>query len=92
MALITLTTDFGLDDWFVGTMKGVIRGLAPEAELIDITHGVARGDIRAGAFALAEAVPYFPPGTSGDGHLLLQISGTDLLSLSGSLTNYSQNC
>jgi len=60
MATITLTTDFGLQDWFVGTMKGVIRRLAPGAVVIDITHGIPPGDIRAAAFALAAACPYFP--------------------------------
>lgn len=63
MSTITLTTDFGLQDWFVGTMKGVIRRIAPEAHVIDITHGVPPGDIRAGAFALAAASPYFSSDT-----------------------------
>lgn len=63
MRVITLTTDFGGRDWFVGTMKGVIAGLAPEARVIDITHEVAPGDVRGGAFALAAAAPYFPEGT-----------------------------
>lgn len=61
--LITLTTDFGTQDWFVGTMKGVIAGLAPEARIIDLTHEIPPGDIRAGAFALAAACGYFPKGT-----------------------------
>ncbi|HEY5892663.1 MAG TPA: SAM-dependent chlorinase/fluorinase [Chthoniobacterales bacterium] len=63
MRVITLTTDFGSRDWFVGTMKGVIARLVPEANVIDITHEVAPGDVRGGAFALAAAVPYFPEGT-----------------------------
>jgi len=63
MRIVTLTTDFGLDDWFVGTMKGVILGHAPRATLVDLTHSVPRGDITAGAFALCAACPYFPPGT-----------------------------
>ena len=63
MKPITLTTDFGLDDWFVGTMKGVIQRTAPNAAVIDVTHGIAPGDIRAGAFALAAAYRYFPAGT-----------------------------
>lgn len=63
MALITLSTDFGIADWFVGTMKGVIATLAPEARVIDLGHGIAPGDIWSGAFALAAAIPYFPPGT-----------------------------
>ena len=63
MKLITLTTDFGLDDWFVGTMKGVILRLGPRCQVVDITHGIPSGDIRAGAFALAAAYRYFPRGT-----------------------------
>jgi S-adenosylmethionine hydrolase len=57
---ITLTTDFGSRDWFVGTMKGVILGLAPRATIIDLTHEVTPGDIRAGAFALAASYAFFP--------------------------------
>ena len=45
---ITLTTDFGTQDWFVGTMKGVIAGIAPKAVVIDLTHEVPPGDIRPG--------------------------------------------
>lgn len=63
MAVITLTTDFGIADWFVGTMKGVIATVAPDARVIDLGHGIAPGDIWSGAFALAAATPYFPPGT-----------------------------
>jgi S-adenosyl-L-methionine hydrolase (adenosine-forming) len=63
MKTITLTTDFGLADWFVGTMKGVILRTAPNAPVVDLTHGIAPGDIRAGAFALAAAYRYFPAGT-----------------------------
>jgi S-adenosylmethionine hydrolase len=63
MGIITLTTDFGLRDWFVGTMKGVILGIAPQAQIIDITHDIAPGDVRAGAFALAAAARFFPRGT-----------------------------
>jgi S-adenosylmethionine hydrolase len=61
--LITLTSDFGLRDWFVGTMKGVILGIQPNLTLIDITHEVPPGDIQAGAFALSAAVPFFPAGS-----------------------------
>lgn len=63
MSLITLTTDFGTSDWFVGTMKGVIAGIAPATRLTDITHQVAPGHLVEGAFALAAAAPYFPEGT-----------------------------
>lgn len=63
MSLITLTTDFGMHDWFVGTVKGVILNLAPKATVVDITHEIPTGDIRSGAFALAAACRYFPKGT-----------------------------
>lgn len=63
MRIITLTTDFGTSDWFVGTMKGVIAGIAPEARVIDLTHDIAPGDIRAGAFALRSAISFFPQGS-----------------------------
>lgn len=61
--LITLLTDFGTQDVFVGVMKGVIRSLAPDAEVIDLTHHVPPQDIHAGAFLLKTAHKYFPPGT-----------------------------
>jgi S-adenosylmethionine hydrolase len=57
---ITLTTDFGTRDWFVGTMKGVILGLAPRSRVIDLTHEIPPGDIRDGAFALAASYAFFP--------------------------------
>jgi S-adenosylmethionine hydrolase len=61
--VITLTTDFGLSNWFVGTMKGVIAGIAPEAQVIDVCHEVPPGDIRAAAFVLAASLPFFPEGS-----------------------------
>lgn len=63
MNVITLTTDFGTRDWFVGTMKGVILGVKPKASVVDITHEVPPGDIRAGAFALLASCRFFPKGT-----------------------------
>lgn len=63
MRIITLTTDFGLEDWFVGTMKGVILSINPSATIADISHGIQAGDIRAGAFALAASYRLFPKGT-----------------------------
>ena len=63
MRIITLTTDFGLADAFVGTMKGVILSIAPESTLVDVTHGVPAQDIMMGALALESAVDYFPKGT-----------------------------
>src|SRR5262245_65787024 len=61
--IITLTTDFGLTDPFVGIMKGVILSIAPNARLVDITHEVGSYDILQAAFILSSAVRYFPPGT-----------------------------
>ncbi len=63
MHSITLTTDFGLHDWFAGTIRGVLARLAPEANVIDLTHGIPPGDIRSGAFALAAAYRFFPKGS-----------------------------
>ncbi len=62
-ALITLTTDFGLRDPFVGIMKGVILAINAEAKLVDLTHEVKSFDVLEGALTLAEAYAYFPPGT-----------------------------
>lgn len=61
--IITLLTDFGHQDPFVGIMKGVILGLCPNASLVDLTHETAAYDILGGSFLLQSAVPYFPPGT-----------------------------
>lgn len=59
--IITLTTDFGTADGFVGAVKGVILGLAPQATVVDITHEIPPHDIRAGTFAIETALPHFPP-------------------------------
>jgi S-adenosylmethionine hydrolase len=61
--IITLTTDFGLNDHFVGTVKGAILNIAPEAEIVDICHSVQAFDILDGALALAQAYSYFPTRT-----------------------------
>ncbi|MCS7049226.1 MAG: SAM-dependent chlorinase/fluorinase [Verrucomicrobiae bacterium] len=61
--VVTLTTDFGLRDWFVGSMRGVILSLYPKAQVVDITHEIAAGDVRAAAFALAVSYRCFPTGT-----------------------------
>jgi S-adenosylmethionine hydrolase len=60
--VISLLTDFGTRDAFAGVMKGVILTLAPEARLVDLTHQIPPGDVRAGALALRWAAPHFPPG------------------------------
>jgi S-adenosyl-L-methionine hydrolase (adenosine-forming) len=61
--IITLTTDFGLHDPFVGIMKGVILSICPSARLVDLTHEVAPQDILGGALALEAGWPYFPEGS-----------------------------
>ena len=61
--LITLTTDFGTSDHFVGVMKGVILGIAPRAHIVDITHQIEPFNIAEGAFVIAEAWRWFPKGT-----------------------------
>ncbi len=61
--IITLTTDFGLNDHFVGTIKGAILNIAPEAEIVDICHSVQAFDILDGALALAQSYSYFPSRT-----------------------------
>jgi S-adenosyl-L-methionine hydrolase (adenosine-forming) len=60
-AVITLTTDFGLEDAYVAIMKGVILGINPAATLVDISHAVRPQDIRQAAFILGTAFPFFPP-------------------------------
>lgn len=61
--IITLTTDFGLSDPFVGIMKGVILTIAPEAQIVDITHEVRSYDILEAAFIIESSYRYFPAGT-----------------------------
>jgi S-adenosyl-L-methionine hydrolase (adenosine-forming) len=63
MPVITLTTDFGDKDGFVGVLKGVIWGICPTAKIADITHAISPQNILEGALALSRAVPFFPPGT-----------------------------
>ena len=63
MSVITLTTDFGTSDEYVGVMKGVILSIVPDAQLVDLTHDVPAQDIRRASFALCAAFPFFPPGT-----------------------------
>jgi S-adenosylmethionine hydrolase len=57
---ITFLTDFGVQDDFVGVCRGVMRGIAPEATVIDITHGVPPQAVTQGAVLLARAIPYMP--------------------------------
>jgi S-adenosylmethionine hydrolase len=60
--LITFLSDYGLADGFVGVCHGVIFSACPSARVIDLTHGVPRGDVRAGALMLRGALGYVPAG------------------------------
>ena len=61
-AVITFLSDYGDDDEFVGVCHGVMARIAPDARVIDVTHGIDRHDVRSGALTLRRALPYFPPG------------------------------
>jgi S-adenosylmethionine hydrolase len=61
--IITLTTDFGLSDPFVGIMKGVILSIVPNAQLVDISHDIHSYDILEAAFLIENSYRYFPEGT-----------------------------
>ena len=62
-SIVTLTTDFGSTDPFVAVMKGVILGINPEAELVDLCHDIRPYDIMEAAYVIAQAYRYFPPRT-----------------------------
>ena len=73
--IITFLSDYGLEDEFVGVCHGVIAGICPQARVIDLTHGVPRGNVQAGALILRGALGYLPvgvvlavvdPGVGGD--------------------------
>ena len=59
---ISFLSDYGYEDEFAGVCRGVIARIAPGAPVIDITHGIERGDVRSGALALARALPFCPQG------------------------------
>jgi S-adenosylmethionine hydrolase len=59
---ITFLSDYGLRDEFVGVVKGVLRSLAPHAQVLDLTHEIPPHDVRAGGLTLARSVQYVPPG------------------------------
>jgi len=63
MSIVTLTTDFGLKDGNVGVIKGVIWGIAPDAQIADISHSISPQNIREGALILARSVYYYPSGS-----------------------------
>lgn len=64
MRAISFLSDFGLADEFVGVVHGVVARIEPQLRIIDVTHGVARGNVRAGALALLRAVQYLPEGVA----------------------------
>jgi S-adenosylmethionine hydrolase len=63
MAIVTLLSDFGARDVYVGVMKAQVLAGDPSARLVDLTHQVPPQDVRAGAFQLLQAAPWFPTGT-----------------------------
>lgn len=60
--IVTLLTDYGRDDEFVGVCHGVMRRIAPGVEIVDITHGIPRHAVRQGAVVLRNTLPYLPTG------------------------------
>lgn len=63
LSIITLLTDFGTRDPYVGVVKGVLSSLAPRARLVDLTHEVPPGNIATAAFLLSSSLEFFPKGT-----------------------------
>ena len=61
--IVTLLTDFGVADYFVGAMKGAVLSVNPRAQVVDITHEIPAHDIEAAAFPLLAAYESFPAGT-----------------------------
>jgi S-adenosylmethionine hydrolase len=59
---ITFLSDYGVDDEFAGVCRAVIAKIAPDAQVIDLTHGIRRHDVREGAIALANSLPFAPAG------------------------------
>ncbi len=60
--IITLLTDYGHDDDFVGVCHGVMRSISPGTPIVDVTHGIPRYDVRRGALVLRNTLPYMPVG------------------------------
>ena len=61
MTVLSITTDFGITNGFVGVMKGVIYGIAPDAKIVDISQLISAQNVLEGAYAMWRAVPFFPP-------------------------------
>lgn len=87
-SIITLSTDFGLEDPYVGALKGVILGINPQVRLVDLTHALSHHHLLEAAFILNAAFPYFPqgtihlavvdPGVGGDRRLIVILDKDDL--------------
>jgi S-adenosyl-L-methionine hydrolase (adenosine-forming) len=60
--IVSLLTDYGNEDEFVGICHGVIRGIAPDVPVVDLTHGIERYGVREGAIVLRNSLPYVPVG------------------------------
>ena len=63
MSIITLTTDFGIEDEYAGVMKGVILGIHPSTTIVDITHHIQPHDLIEAAYTIETSYKYFPSGT-----------------------------
>lgn len=87
MPIITLTTDFGLRNGFVGVLKGVIYGIAAEVKIVDITHEVSPQSIQEGSFALWRSYSFFP-GNSIHLYVVDPGVGTDRRALAAKLGNH----
>lgn len=61
--IVTFTSDFGREEWFVGVVHGVLHQICPDARVVDLTHAIAPGRIERAAFVLEAAAPDFPAGT-----------------------------
>ena len=88
--IVTLTTDFGLKDPFVGIMRGVILGINPDATIVDLCHEVEPGNILRASYLLDSAVSFFNASSAGGGGALkvprhtLSASACSFLSQQGS--------
>jgi S-adenosylmethionine hydrolase len=78
--IITFTSDFGYQDWFVGVVHGVVLGICPAVRIVDLTHAVEPGNVPVAAFVLEICSANFPPGTI---HLVVvdPSVGTDRIAL-----------
>src|SRR5262249_15875209 len=63
MGVVSFTTDFGVRDWFVGTLKGVLLRVNPRLQIVDLSPDIPAGGVSSVAFALASGCAFFPKGT-----------------------------